>query len=817
MFAAFVDDLIVELQQTNLGAKCPDPNLLISCVFYADDVILMSNDIHKLKKLLKICEQHSINWAYKFNPKKCKTIIYNDPTITNHLQHLNKYTNEQKDKIQREYVRSVGTILRAPMFVISKPTDKQVWAIDIDGNECKYDLCELPPKFDKAFQEHCKAFASLSTHPFPMLYDNLIYDKDWCVSVMHHELKLDNTHLQVKYKLRYLGAQLCSFDDMNLVSTIHTNKSFLKKLDAKAKLLSEVDFDCDYISLDSKIRIIKTFYLVYTEIFAQILDSDHINLIEATKKQMDIIKQYTNIKMFDPIQMSLYTGIPFPVDRWETIKLTFYWKLLKSNPISYMHKWTTLPHINHHKLYKQFHYLKNNRLHPIPIEKDGNTIMMHPFDVYEKPQALRPIIVEAQHKEQILQLNKYHPLRILNYITSDYRSMHTYESEQLEEYITKKMIIDYRQLFYNFNKQNNYCSLCYRNVDTPIETHLIIYCHVLDEFRRRYWDHARFDFAKIGAQINKTHSQFFMQHLIEFCNNVLIDRQTLWSIICGANDYDTDTNKFKFTHMKLDINIRRFSLLRSLTSKIHLWINHVYRIATFNNNKNISLKYFDNKYCYQNTNDLIYHIRSPKFEHWRKFIGKIQDNDILIGVDSSHDLNMTGFGIIIKDQNKFHIYAQPLGSVSNHYGELFAICKNKHLFSLFNIDTDNRRIIIFTDSLYNFIPLITTPKNVDKLNYSELFKKTQSFLLHNKIILWKIKSHTKPNQQFFNQVADFYARYGRLHPSNCSNISPDISDDSKAFIYSHIHHTCPDIGTIDYTLPRMFKHLWKHGVQRSLD
>ena len=83
-----------------------------------------------------------------------------------------------------------------------------------------------------------------------------------------------------------------------------------------------------------------------------------------------------------------------------------------------------------------------------------------------------------------------------------------------------------------------------------------------------------------------------------------------------------------------------------------------------------------------------------------------------------------------------------------------------------NINTTNRRIIIFTDSLNNYLPLITTPiKYKNKLEYPDLYEKTQQFLKDYNIILWKIKAHTKP-EQWFNHKADVLADEGRTNPNN---------------------------------------------------
>ena len=120
---------------------------------------------------------------------------------------------------------------------------------------------------------------------------------------------------------------------------------------------------------------------------------------------------------------------------------------------------------------------------------------------------------------------------------------------------------------------------------------------------------------------------------------------------------------------------------------------------------------------------------------------------------------------MIKDHTKLYRFCQPLGKVSNNYGELFAICKSMILLEeFFPIDITNRRIIIMTDSQCSFAPLITTPRK--KLKYSHLYQRTQKHIKKLNIILWKIKSHTKPVIQFFNWHADRLADVGRTNTAN---------------------------------------------------
>ncbi len=52
--------------------------------------------------------------------------------------------------------------------------------------------------------------------------------------------------------------------------------------------------------------------------------------------------------------------------------------------------------------------------------------------------------------------------------------MNMYEENELDEYVNDRMIKQYQELFYYFNKQNNYCKICNNILNMPLEIHLII-------------------------------------------------------------------------------------------------------------------------------------------------------------------------------------------------------------------------------------------------------------------------------------------------------------------------------------------------------
>ena len=94
LYAVFVNDLITELDDSNQGIHIG--KFHIPCLLYCDDIILTSNNLSQLKKLLQICENHSKLWNYQFNPKKCNLITHNIKNQS--MTFLDKQYNIKKNK-----------------------------------------------------------------------------------------------------------------------------------------------------------------------------------------------------------------------------------------------------------------------------------------------------------------------------------------------------------------------------------------------------------------------------------------------------------------------------------------------------------------------------------------------------------------------------------------------------------------------------------------------------------------------------------------------------------------------------------------------
>ena len=70
----YVDDLIIKLRKSGFG--CFIKSLFVACVFYADDVALLSPTVHGMQKLIDICSSYGRDNAITYNFKKTKVMFF---------------------------------------------------------------------------------------------------------------------------------------------------------------------------------------------------------------------------------------------------------------------------------------------------------------------------------------------------------------------------------------------------------------------------------------------------------------------------------------------------------------------------------------------------------------------------------------------------------------------------------------------------------------------------------------------------------------------------------------------------------------------
>lgn len=56
----------------------------IASLFYADDIVIITDEAEKLKKMLKIATNYGIKWRCKYNNKKTRVLILGKNKKENH-------------------------------------------------------------------------------------------------------------------------------------------------------------------------------------------------------------------------------------------------------------------------------------------------------------------------------------------------------------------------------------------------------------------------------------------------------------------------------------------------------------------------------------------------------------------------------------------------------------------------------------------------------------------------------------------------------------------------------------------------------------
>ena len=95
LFNLFINDLLEELNQSNLGAYIGP--LHFAALGFADDIVLISDAPWKLQKLLDICSSWALKNGMTFKTSKCKVMILNE-TNTSARFTLNNATLETVPK-----------------------------------------------------------------------------------------------------------------------------------------------------------------------------------------------------------------------------------------------------------------------------------------------------------------------------------------------------------------------------------------------------------------------------------------------------------------------------------------------------------------------------------------------------------------------------------------------------------------------------------------------------------------------------------------------------------------------------------------------
>ena len=72
-FAMYMHDLIEKLRGSGYGTYVIQ--MCLACIFFADDIVLLSPSRHGLQQLLNICFVYCEKFCLDFNVKKCKIMV----------------------------------------------------------------------------------------------------------------------------------------------------------------------------------------------------------------------------------------------------------------------------------------------------------------------------------------------------------------------------------------------------------------------------------------------------------------------------------------------------------------------------------------------------------------------------------------------------------------------------------------------------------------------------------------------------------------------------------------------------------------------
>ena len=74
-FSLIINDLLKELNSSNIGVKI-DANLIVSVLAFADDIVLLAENAEDLQKLITLVNRWSFKWRFIINPEKSQVVHY---------------------------------------------------------------------------------------------------------------------------------------------------------------------------------------------------------------------------------------------------------------------------------------------------------------------------------------------------------------------------------------------------------------------------------------------------------------------------------------------------------------------------------------------------------------------------------------------------------------------------------------------------------------------------------------------------------------------------------------------------------------------
>ena len=611
----------------------------------------------------------------------------------------------------------------------------------------------------KRSQSGTKIHKSESNLQFLIYWKNLHMKPP--IAKMKDECQLYNSKLKYKSSCRYLGAQLCDNDTKCIISETKTTNRFIKRMFLKEnQLLHSLQLHYAKIHLNIKLPLIKTFFLAYTEIFAQILPSFDLQKLDliSYKSQIRLCQIYhTRVKMK---QFRIFIGIPSPTQRWILVKLLHYYKIIK-NPANTIYNQLINDNINQDlPIYNQLRELVNTWIPKSIMKKIQDKKKKYSIEQF------RGDIITKITQKNLSELNIYHPFKVIRFVTSSYCAFYITNIHKISPHypqIKKRHLNLYYELFYNFgwfqrkSIHRKFCKICKTRYNKSTAQHVICDCSQLSCLRKSFWINAHNLLVDIYNKPNTVHQRLFGFHVLQTLEKNKFG-ESFWKLICGANMYN---NEKKFFHYNSQIKSRIESFLIFLDALIGMmasWVTickdsykDVHKIKfkeKFAKKQNVSHNYRYSHYLYNNSQLHQYFIKN-----------NITNFSIQIFTDGAYEYDAeekyenydkAGVGIFISFQmNQYH-FQQSIGAQSIFYAEMYAIAILDILLNKLKLPR-NQIIDVFCDNQSVF-------ESIYKQNKHELFpvlaNKCRDLINNHNVIIHKIKSHVLGDPIIGNDFAD---------------------------------------------------------------
>jgi hypothetical protein len=140
LYDIFIDDLITELNKTGMGIEIG--NKKITCLLFADDILLLAKDDQELTHMLKVCEQYAWKWRFRFSAKKSGVVIPNGK-LEEGRERQKFAIDDQEIEVKEEYKYlgvEFGKMRRTKNRI---EMDSFINRILRDANHCTYKIRHL--------------------------------------------------------------------------------------------------------------------------------------------------------------------------------------------------------------------------------------------------------------------------------------------------------------------------------------------------------------------------------------------------------------------------------------------------------------------------------------------------------------------------------------------------------------------------------------------------------------------------------------------------------------------------------------------------